>query len=96
MNRVLLHTALHRVRAGERCWEAETAVRSVGALLLGMCAAAIAGLHRLLTQPSHPVTAPELTLAALAVLGWMFGGAALVEGPRLFKLVPVPGRGWMA
>ncbi|MDF7774076.1 hypothetical protein P1X14_02355 [Sphingomonas sp. AOB5] len=96
MNRAVYRTALQRIGTGERWWAAEIAVRSAGMALLGGCLASAAALHRSLQQPSHPLTTPEFALAALAVLGWWFGWAALIEGPGLFRLVPVPGRGWMA
>ncbi len=84
---------LRRLESGERWWAAEIALRSLGLALLGLCAAAAFWLSDDVRQPQyHEPTPLDFAAALLVFLGWSLGGALLVVGPGLFKLVPVPPR----
>jgi hypothetical protein len=84
---------MHRLESGERWWAAEIALRSIGLATLVLCAAAALWLYRSMHQPPrHEARALEYGAALVAFLSWSLGWAFLVEGPGLFKLVPVPAR----
>jgi hypothetical protein len=82
-----------RMEKGEGAWPAQVAVRGLGALMLALCIGAGTWLCRSVARPpAHSIAALEALAAAVVVAGWWFGTAFLVEGPGLFRLVPVPGR----
>jgi hypothetical protein len=82
-----------RLEKGEGSWGAHVAVRGLGALLLALSIASGTWLCRSVARPPvHGVALLEMLAAVAVVAGWWFGTAFLVEGPGLFRLVPVPGR----
>ena len=84
---------MRRLETGERWWAAEIALRSFGLALLGLCAASALWLYRSAHQPPlHDARAFEYGAALVAFMSWSLGGALLVEGAGLFKLIPVPPR----
>ncbi len=84
---------MRRLETGERWWAAEIALRSFGLVLLGLCAMSALWLHRSAHQPPpHEARALEYGAALTAFMSWSLGWAFLVEGPGLFKLIPVPPR----
>ncbi|WP_448662096.1 hypothetical protein ACG3SL_15655 [Sphingomonas sp. CJ20] len=84
-----------RLETGTHGWREEIAVRAAGAVLLSLCVAAAMWLHRAVTHPpGHAATLIEFAAAALATACLGLGGAFLVEGPGLFRLIPIPGRHW--
>ncbi len=88
-----MNEIMHRLESGERWWPAEIALRSLGAALLALCLAAALWLYRSYQSPPAQGPRPSECMAAIAAfLGWSLGWAFLVEGPRLFKLVPLPPR----
>jgi apolipoprotein N-acyltransferase len=84
---------LRRLEQGERWWGAECACRGVGAVLLGVCAAALWWLHRSLNQAgvAHGPGPLEIAFAAVAVAALGPGLAFVFEGPALFRLIAAPG-----
>jgi hypothetical protein len=84
---------MRRLESGERWWAAEIVLRSFGLSLLALCAATALWLCRSVHQPpAHSARALEYGAALVAFLSWSLGWAFLVEGPGLFKLIPVPPR----
>jgi hypothetical protein len=84
-----VHVASQRLRRRA----ADIAIRSVGALLLGLCAASACWLYRSVNRPPvHATSALEFAATALVVLCWALGWAAVGEGQALFRLVEAPGR----
>jgi hypothetical protein len=84
---------MRRLESGERWWTAEIALRSFGLVLLGFCAFAAMWLYRSVhASPAHVIAAFHYLVAALVFLSWSLGWCFLVEGPGLFKLIPVPPR----
>ncbi len=68
-------------------------VRAIGLTILGLCALAVSWLYRAVQAPQpHASTLVAAIAAAFAFLCWTIGGAFTVEGPALFKRVPIPGR----
>jgi hypothetical protein len=84
---------LRRLELGAGGWPAQLGLRLGGALLLGLCALAVwaltASIHR---PPLHNAGPAEFGEAASCVIAWALGWALLVEGPGLFRLLPVPPR----
>lgn len=84
---------LRRLENGAGGWPAQAGLRLGGATLLGLCALAvwtlILSLHR---PPSHNASPAEFGEAVASVLTWALGWALLIEGPGLFRLIPVPPR----
>jgi hypothetical protein len=88
--------AMRRMGTGERWWAAEIVVRAIGLLLLALCAGAAFWLYRSLHRPPpHPDGVLDFAAGALSVVCWWFGWAFALEGPALFKLVPLPARSWV-
>jgi len=84
---------MRRLESGERWWTAEIVLRSLGIGLLTFCALAAHWLYVSAHQPPpHQARALEYGAALVAFLSWSLGWALLVEGPGLFKLIPVPPR----
>lgn len=84
---------MHRLESAERWWAAEIALRSAGLVTLALCAVAALWLYRTVNQPPRHEAEPlEYGAALFSFLSWSLGWAFLVEGPGLFKLVPVPPR----
>jgi hypothetical protein len=72
---------------------AAAGLRAIGFALLGACAALAGWLHRAVAQaPGHGTTSMELACAAALVACLMLGLALTVEGPGLFRHLPVPNR----
>ena len=88
-----MHTIMRRIQSGKRWWAAEAAFRVGGLALLGLCAAAAIWLHHSLNQPPlHQAGVGELLVASIVAGGWFTGWPLLIQGPRLFELVTVPGK----
>ncbi len=84
---------MRRLESGERWWAAEIVIRSAGLGLLALCAVAALWLCRSVhLPPPHEPRLRDYGAALAAFLGWSLGWACLVEGPGLFKLIPVPSR----
>ena len=90
-----MNAIMRRINSGKRWWAGEIIFRLLGLALLALCAAGAAWLYRSANQPPAHEPRPAEYLAALATVhGWALGWPFLIEGPALFKLVPVPrGRG---
>lgn len=82
-----------RLESGAGGWQAQAGLRLGGALLLGGCALAvwalIASIHH---PPLHNADPAEFGEAVFSVIAWALGWALLIEGPGLFRLIPVPPR----
>lgn len=88
-----MRVILIRLQQGERWWPAELVLRAVGLGMLVLCALSSRWCCRLVSQPpQHPGTPLELAIAAIAFACLSAGIALLVEGPGLFRLVPIPPR----
>ena len=84
---------MSRLERGERWWAAEILLRAFGLALLGSCVLAALWLyHSVHLPPPHDTRALEYAAALGAFLSWSLGWCFLVEGPGLFKLIPVPAR----
>lgn len=84
---------MRRLEGGERWWAAEILLRTFGLAMLGLCVVSVLWLHGSLNmQPRHGPAALEYAAALAAFLGWSLGWVFLLEGPGLFKLIPVPPR----
>lgn len=84
---------LRRLESGAGGWPAQLSLRAGGALLLGLCALAVwaltVSMHR---PPAHNASPAEYGEAVSSILTWALGWALLIEGPGLFRLIPVPPR----
>ena len=82
---------LERLHKGERLWPAEIFLRSLGlALLLGCFKLALLA-HRLVIVPQvHQPTLDEFALCLAIILALTSGLALAIEGPGLFRRVPIP------
>jgi len=82
---------LRQLEQGAGGWPAQLGLRAGGAVLLTGCAllasALFASIHH---PPHHPVAPAEFGEAMLSVIAWALGWALLVEGPGLFRMIPVP------
>lgn len=82
-----------QLEEGEGGWAAQLGLRLGGALLLGTCAllawALFVSMHR---PPEHNASPAEFGEALSSVVTWALGWALLIEGPGLFRLIPVPPR----
>jgi hypothetical protein len=86
-----MNAIVRRLGNAERWLAAEIVLRSCGAVLLGLCMAAVLWLHRSVNQlPLHPLRLLEAFAAVAAIYGWCFGWPLLILGQRLFVRVPVP------
>ena len=91
-----MHEIGKRLESGERWWAAEFVFRVLGMALLGVFAALWRVVVRLVGQaPAHQGTPLELAVAALAFVCLTSGLALLIEGPGLFRLLPMPPRALM-
>lgn len=88
-----MQTFLYRLERGAGGWPAQLSLRLGGALLLGLCALAVwalaVSMHR---PPFHSASPAEFGEAISSVVTWSLGWALLIEGPGLFRLIPVPPR----
>lgn len=83
-----MRDCLARIRRGERLWVAELVVRLLGLVLLGLSLRLSLWVQHQLGR----VVTPAQFAAGLGVFGLLVCGlAALVEGPGLWRLLPVPG-----
>ena len=88
-----MHAAFLRLRSDERWWAAEVAFRLVACILLGLAVLCGGQLERSVKAlPAHEATYAEFALSGFTVFAGALGLACLIEGPRLFRLVPVPPR----
>ena len=84
---------LDRLRRGERCWAAEIVLRTLGFLLLAGCGKMAFVAHQMTTTPPpHETTVDEFTVCAATFLLLTSGLACTLEGPGLFRQVPIPPR----
>ncbi|MBB4839700.1 MULTISPECIES: hypothetical protein [Sphingomonas] len=84
---------LRRMEQGEGGWPAQLWLRFGGVLLLGACALAVWTLVVSMNRPpQHNATPAEFGEALSGVVAWTLGWALLIEGPGLFRLIPVPPR----
>jgi hypothetical protein len=82
-----------RLARGERWWAAEAVFAAAAFVLLSLAAIAAAALCRVVA--AAPLQQPGAVAFALAAAGVVCAGAGLaclVEGPGLFRLVPLPAR----
>ncbi|MDG2532113.1 hypothetical protein P6144_00495 [Sphingomonas sp. HITSZ_GF] len=84
---------LRRLERGAGGWPAQLGLRLGGAAMLGLCALAAwaltVSMHR---PPLHSADPAEYGEAIFSVIAWGLGWALLIEGPGLFRLIPVPPR----
>ncbi len=82
-----------KLESGERWWGAEVVLRSAGMLLLVASSALWRIVVRLVgLAPPHQGTPFEFAIAALAFVSLTSGLALAIEGPSLFRLLPMPPR----
>lgn len=82
---------LDRLREGKRCWTAEAVLRAAGVTLLGACYRVALLAHALVEARSpHQVTPGELAMCAATFLLLTCGLALSLEGPGMFRHVPIP------
>ncbi len=87
---------LQRLHSGERWWAAEVVVRALGLALLAACYQAAITAHNIAPRsPMQQPTSAEFADCALAFVLLFVGLAFTFEGPRLFRLVPIPARSVM-
>ena len=88
-----MHEIRKRLESGKRWWAAEFVLRVLGLALLGAFGALWRVVIRLVGQaPPHQGTPLELAVAALAFVSLTSGLALAIEGPSLFRLLPMPPR----
>jgi len=88
-----MSSVFERLRLGQRCWSAEFVLRSLGLALLVACGKVLLLAHHMVSAlPSHPATFAEFALCAVSFLALTCGLALTIEGPGLFRLVPIPTR----
>jgi hypothetical protein len=88
-----MRAILVRLQNGQRWWVAELCLRTAGLWLLVLCGLAMRWCRRLTYEPPHHQATPlELAVAAIAVACLSAGLALLLEGPGLFRHVPLPPR----
>ena len=82
-----------RLHRGERWWAAEFVLRTAGIALLGGCYKLALLAHRMIAAaPPHEATLGEFAICAAVFLALTSGLALTMEGPGLFRHVPVPSR----
>ncbi len=92
MRRYLSPRRLAALRAGERWWPAEIAMRVVGLLSLVMAERVILTEHHMAITPVlHDPTPADLGLCALFILLLSLGLTLSLWGPRLFREIHLPG-----
>lgn len=88
-----MSSVFERLRLGQRCWSAEFVLRSLGLALLATCGKVLLLAHRMVSAPpSHQTTFAEFALCAVAFVALTSGLAFTIEGPGLFRWVPIPTR----
>jgi hypothetical protein len=88
-----MSSVLECLRRGQRCWPAELGLRALGIVLLVACGKVLLLVHRLVTTPPpHGATVVEFSLCAVAFVALTSGLAFTIEGPGLFRWVPIPHR----
>lgn len=86
-----MSSLLDRLRSGRRWWAAELVLRFAGlGLLAGCWYFARVAYRSIVPPPAHPATLAEFAICA-GLFGLLSAGLALtIEGPGLFRLVPIP------
>lgn len=88
-----MSSIIGRLQSGKRWWTAEFVLRTAGLALLGLCLMLARGIMRLVNQPPpHQGSPLELAMAAMAFACLSAGLALFLEGPELFRPVPLPPR----
>lgn len=88
-----MRAAFHRMLSGQRRWQIETALRTLGAALVTLAGACGRLLVLLFAGPlPQQAGLREFLIAALAFGLFVAGLALLIEGPALFRQVPYPRR----
>lgn len=88
-----MSSVLDRLRQGQRYWPAEIGLRALGIGLLAACSKVLLLVHQMVTTPpSHQATVAEFGLCAVAFVALTCGLAFTIEGPGLFRWVPIPPR----
>ena len=86
-----MSSVFDRLRDGRRWWTAELVLRSAG---LGLLAAfwhcSLTAYRWIGAPPPHRVTPAEFGICAVAFVLLTTGLALGIEGPSLFRLVPIP------
>jgi hypothetical protein len=86
-----MSSVLERLRSGRRWWLAEVVVRLAGAgLLAAFWRCARIAQHWIATPTPHGATPGEFGICAVAFALLTTGLALGLEGPGLFRLVPIP------
>jgi len=80
-----------RLERGERWWAAELLLRGAGCVALGILTLLSRWICRLVLPPQH-VGPLQFTIAAAAFVCLSAGLALTLEGPGLFRSVPMPPR----
>lgn len=89
-----MYAVLDRLKAGQRYWPAGFALRALGLAALAGCHRTALLLHRLVTSPPpHQATFGEFAIALATFLLLVSGLALTIEGPGLFREVPIPSAG---
>ncbi|HWU94782.1 MAG TPA: hypothetical protein VN029_04245, partial [Sphingomonas sp.] len=93
MRELIVKAFLRRLEQGAGGWPAQLGLRLGGAMLLGLCALAVWALAVSINRPPmHSADPAEFGEAVFSVIAWALGWALLIEGPDLFRLIPVPPR----
>lgn len=84
---------LNRLREGERWPAAELGLRGLGLAVLYACWRVAGCARRLAVVPQgHQPPVSEYAVCLVAVVLLAAGIALTIEGPGLFRHVPIPGR----
>lgn len=84
---------LEQIREGQRNWAAEILLRAGGLTLLAASGATASATRHIITAaPEHSATITEFALSVLVFALLTSGLALSVQGPALFRLVPIPPR----
>ncbi len=89
----MVQAFLRRLEQGAGGWPARLGLRLGGAVLLALCGLAAWTLYLSMNRPPlHNADPAEFGEAIFSVIAWALGWALLIEGPGLFRLIPVPPR----
>ncbi|MDP3551791.1 MAG: hypothetical protein Q8R81_15530 [Novosphingobium sp.] len=88
-----MSSVFERLQKGERYWPAEIGLRTFGIVLLAGCGKLLLLVHHMVNSPpSHEATVAEFGLCAVAFVALTCGLGFTIEGPGLFRWVPIPPR----